>query len=192
MGISCRITTFFVCVLLKGFIRHDQLPSLVNQSQPSPQVPTWTHQDPSYHSNHTRGRFTDKFAYSLLKYDLHAYLHRVCCICEQCKPRCKPCEPYKSFLQVFFFFFDWSRVWEVVDHFTPDYHSTIAIDRPPAILKAEMILGTSINGTHSQGTLSFPGKLILNLSTKVLNIEICPEKIQILLRLAELMLVHQV
>ncbi|XP_022802503.1 uncharacterized protein LOC111340009 [Stylophora pistillata] len=41
----------------QGFIRHEQLPSLVNQSQSSPQVPTWTHPVPSYHSNHTQDSF---------------------------------------------------------------------------------------------------------------------------------------
>ena len=45
---------------------------------------------------------------------------------------------------------------------------------------------------RSQGTLSFPGKLILNLSTKVPRIEISPEKILIALQLPELLLVRQI
>ena len=49
-----------------------------------------------------------------------------------------------------FHFFDWSRVWEVVDHFAADYHLTIAITRPSAIL----------NGTTSLPGYSLsPGKL---------------------------------
>ena len=44
---------------------------------------------------------------------------------------------------------------------------------------------------RSQGTLSFPGKLVLNLATKGPKIEIFPEKILISLRLPELLLVRQ-
>ena len=45
---------------------------------------------------------------------------------------------------------------------------------------------------RSQGTLSFPGKLILNLATKVPKTQMFPEKILILLRLPELWLVRQI
>ena len=50
------------------------------------------------------------------------------------------------------FFFSWSGVWEVVDHFAPDstwLSLNFHYKPPPTILKAEMILRTSKNGTTS-------------------------------------------
>ena len=45
---------------------------------------------------------------------------------EPCEPRSEPCEPFFEY----FFFFYWFRIWQVIDHFTADYHLTIALNRP--------------------------------------------------------------
>ena len=58
-------------------------------------------------------------------------------------------------------------VWEVVDHFTADYHYTISINRPSTILKAEMVQGMSVNGTTSlSGYSLFPWELIFQFIYK--------------------------
>ena len=70
------------------------------------------------------------------------------------------------FASIFFF----QLVWEVVDFsprnidLAPDYHLTIAVNRPPAILKAEMTLGTST--TSLPGYSLFPWEIDFKFSYK--------------------------
>ena len=93
---------------------------------------------------------------------------------EPCKPQCEPCESCESFLRVFFFF-DWSRVWEIVDHFPLSLSNRY---KPPArLLECEDDPGDEYKQYN----------LAPRVATKVLKIEIFPAKVLISLSLPELL-----